>query len=270
IPQGRRHVGKMDEMSIYNRVLSGTELQAIFNAGSAGKCATAVSPTITSQPADQAALTGSSATFTVSAAGTSPLTYQWRFNGTNINGATTTSLTLTNVQFANAGNYSVLVTNQVGAITSSNAVLTVNAPPPCFAVPSGLVGWWKGEGNTLDQGGTNNGTLAGNTTYGPGRVGQGFVFDGNGDGVLIGNPAALQLQNFTIETWIRRSSTSAVSYGIFGNGVIFGYGQDGYGLYLGPTGQPALSKINVNEVTSSQSITDTNFHHLAVTKSGSS
>src|SRR5262249_24519662 len=122
---------------------------------------------------------------------------------------------------------------------------------------------------TLDQGGTNNGTLAGNTTYGPGRVGQGFVFDGNGDGVLIGNPATLQLQNFTIETWVKRSSASTVSFGTVGIGVIVGYGLSGYALALFPNGQPLLTQVGAGNTSPATAITDTNFHHLAVTKSGS-
>jgi hypothetical protein len=58
------------------------------------------------------------------------LAYQWSFNGTNLDGATKTSLTLTNVQFSQAGNYAVLVTNAFGWTLSSNAVLTVTATPP--------------------------------------------------------------------------------------------------------------------------------------------
>jgi hypothetical protein len=58
------------------------------------------------------------------------LSYQWNFYGTNLSGATNTSLTLTNVQAWQAGNYAVLVTNAYGSILSSNAVLTVNLPPP--------------------------------------------------------------------------------------------------------------------------------------------
>ena len=58
-----------------------------------------------------------------------------------------------------AGNYEVLVTNAYGSILSSNAVLTVNLLPPCTPAPSGLVGWWPGEGNANDIVGTNNGTL---------------------------------------------------------------------------------------------------------------
>ena len=85
----------------------------------------------------------------------------------------------------------------------------------------------------------------------------------------VGTAPDLQLQDFAIETWIRRTSTAQVSYGSYGNGVIFGYGEGGYGLYLDPNGVPALSKIGINETKPEASITDTSFHHLAVTKSGS-
>jgi hypothetical protein len=59
------------------------------------------------------------------------LIYQWSFNGTNISGATNTSLTLTNVQSSQAGNYAVWVTNAYGSVLSSNALLLV--PPDHFA-----------------------------------------------------------------------------------------------------------------------------------------
>ena len=55
--------------------------------------------------------------------------YQWQFNTTNILGATNSSLTLSNIQLADAGNYSVVITNLGGSVTSSNAVLTVTIPP---------------------------------------------------------------------------------------------------------------------------------------------
>ncbi len=80
-------------------------------------------PLIVSQPTGQSQVPGMDATFTVSAGGTPPLSYQWAFNGTNIPGATTSTCTVTNVQAASVGNYSVLVTNDYGSVVSSNAPL---------------------------------------------------------------------------------------------------------------------------------------------------
>jgi uncharacterized lipoprotein YddW (UPF0748 family) len=85
-------------------------------------------PLITTQPQSQTVNVGQNATFTVVATGTAPLAYQWRFNGTNLVGATATSYTRTNAQPADAGSYSVIVTNVAGSVTSSNALLTVISP----------------------------------------------------------------------------------------------------------------------------------------------
>jgi hypothetical protein len=98
-----------------------------FNVISAG-----LLPAILVQPTNQALFIGDTAAFGVTVGGAPPLNCQWRFNGTNISGATNTSLTLTNVQFAQAGNYAVQVSNVYGAILSSNAVLTVAAIPPAI------------------------------------------------------------------------------------------------------------------------------------------
>jgi subtilase family serine protease len=83
-------------------------------------------PVITSQPTNQTVVVGGTASFSVMASGTPPLNYQWNFNGTNLAGATNATLTLTNVQLSQAGNYAVLVTNVYGSVTSSNAVLMVS------------------------------------------------------------------------------------------------------------------------------------------------
>jgi hypothetical protein len=116
--------GLMDELSLYNRALSSDEISAIYIAGSAGKCFT-VPPSITTQPTNQTVTVGGTATFSVTASGAPPLSYQWNFNGTNLSGATNQTLTLTNVRPSQAGNYAVLVTNVSGSILSSNAMLTV-------------------------------------------------------------------------------------------------------------------------------------------------
>ena len=88
----------------------------------------AVAPTIVVQPTNQAVFVGDTASFSVVAEGTEPLSYQWSFNGTNLLDATDALLVLTNVQLSDAGNYAVLVTNEVGFELSSNALLTVQLP----------------------------------------------------------------------------------------------------------------------------------------------
>lgn len=93
------------------------------------------SPTISQHP--QSAIVGvrSNVTFSVTAFGTAPLRYQWRKDNTNLVSATNVSLTISNVQPTNAGNYAVVVTNNYGAITSAVAVLEVRGPPGIVSQP---------------------------------------------------------------------------------------------------------------------------------------
>jgi len=88
------------------------------------------SPIITAQPQALTVGVGQTATFNVTAARTALSSYQWQLNGANIPGATNSSLTLTDVQFSDAGDYSVVVANAVGSAASASALLTViNLPP---------------------------------------------------------------------------------------------------------------------------------------------
>jgi alpha-tubulin suppressor-like RCC1 family protein/uncharacterized protein YjbI with pentapeptide repeats len=80
---------------------------------------------ITNQPQSQAIYVGGQPSFGVGASGKGPYSYQWQFYGTNLPSATNNSLVLGNVQFADAGPYSVTVSNEYGAVQSSNALLTV-------------------------------------------------------------------------------------------------------------------------------------------------
>ncbi|MBI5800233.1 MAG: immunoglobulin domain-containing protein [Verrucomicrobia bacterium] len=93
-------------------------------------------PAITAHPQSQTVNAGASVTFTVVASGTAPLSHQWRKDGANLPGATGTSLALTSVQPADAGSYSVVVSNSAGFATSAAATLTVNVPvtPPVVTV----------------------------------------------------------------------------------------------------------------------------------------
>ncbi len=95
-----------------------------------------VTPSITTQPESLAVIIGNGATFTAAASGTLPLSYQWRLGPANIPGATNATLTITNVQPANAGAYTLVVTNAAGAATSVVATLTVIVPPTITVVAS--------------------------------------------------------------------------------------------------------------------------------------
>ncbi|MFM9080642.1 MAG: beta strand repeat-containing protein, partial [Opitutaceae bacterium] len=86
-------------------------------------------PTIATAPAATTINQGQNATLSVSVTGTEPFTYQWRRNGTAIEGATAASLALSAVQASAAGSYTVTVTNSAGSVTSAAGVLTVNTAP---------------------------------------------------------------------------------------------------------------------------------------------
>jgi hypothetical protein len=89
-------------------------------------------PQITTQPQSQAVTAGNNVTFSITATGAPAPTYQWYNTGVMVGGATSATLTLSNVQAINAGSYYVVVTNVAGSATSNQATLTVNAatPPP--------------------------------------------------------------------------------------------------------------------------------------------
>lgn len=94
-------------------------------------------PQITTPPQSQTIVAGQNASFSVVASGTNPLRYQWLLNGSALSGATGSSLTLTNVQAAQAGNYTVVVTNSVSSATSAPASLTVIPPSVNLSVAPG-------------------------------------------------------------------------------------------------------------------------------------
>jgi hypothetical protein len=88
-------------------------------------------PSITAQPANQTVTVGQTATFSVTAAGTAPLSYQWQKNQVNIAGATSASFTTPATTTADSGtSFRVIVTNPVSNVTSNAATLTVNAASP--------------------------------------------------------------------------------------------------------------------------------------------
>jgi Tol biopolymer transport system component len=95
-----------------------------------------VAPSFTTQPASLSVATGGDAVFAAVVHGTEALSYQWRFNGVNIDGANSAILRLTGVTDANAGNYSLFVSNSAGNAASNAATLQVTAGTPASVAPS--------------------------------------------------------------------------------------------------------------------------------------
>jgi uncharacterized repeat protein (TIGR03803 family) len=170
-------------------------------------------PVILSQPASQAAPQGATAAFTVRVAGNTPLFYQWQCDktnltdGGNVSGSSSNTLTLANLLPANAGTYSVVVSNALGSTPSSNAVLTVvslTAPGVAMSTlysftggmdggnPNGLIQDSNGifYGTTQDGGINDSGTVFQMTPAG--TVTTLVLFNDVGDGGYTPTAALLQ------------------------------------------------------------------------------
>jgi uncharacterized repeat protein (TIGR03803 family) len=187
-------------------------------------------PQITTQPANQNAMPGTNVVFNVAVFGTSPLSYQWRKNGTNLlgGGSSASSLTISNVAPADAGTYSVVVTNALGSVTSTGAVLSVvSVTAPGINLdslysftgnddggnPNGLVQATNGIFyGTTQNGGTN---LAGTVfQMSPsGALAPLYSFTGDGDGA---NPFAALMQGADGNLY-----GTTFEGGTFGPGAVF-------------------------------------------------
>lgn len=100
--------------------------------------ATATAPSIATQPASQTVAEGSPVTFSVVAAGTTPIAYQWSRNGVAITGATSSSYTLTPALGDSGATFSVYISNAAGNVTSSSATLAVTPALATMALESAL------------------------------------------------------------------------------------------------------------------------------------
>ena len=173
-------------------------------------------PVITSQPAGQTCLQGTTITLSVSASAP-PLNYQWLKNGApmssppNVSGANTATLTISNSTSADDGSYSVLVSNPYFSLTSSQAVVTVYYMPPPDSVQP--YAWWllnEGTGTqTLDYSGNgHNGTLnTGATWTSAGQSGTGIYFNATAPAqVFVANPF-IWSGDWTATMWVNRWET---------------------------------------------------------------
>jgi ELWxxDGT repeat protein len=121
---------------VSNSVASVLSAAATLTVTSAAGSATPMPPVLVADPIGLSLPAGVGATFAVAATGTAPFAYQWRRNGTAIAGATGAVLHIPAVAGSDAGQYSIVVTNSAGNVTSAAAGLTVTPATPSAMAPS--------------------------------------------------------------------------------------------------------------------------------------
>jgi hypothetical protein len=171
--------GMLDEVSLYNRALSSAEIASIYAAGAGGKCKVPVGPTIVTQPTRQLLVLNGTVNFSAMAVGSATIGYRWSkdgvylANGGRISGATSSVLTLTNLQAADAGNYQVTVTNSAGTAVSQVALLSTELPPAndAFASAQAISG-----GSGFVTGSSANATKESGEPYHAGNAGGASVW----------------------------------------------------------------------------------------------
>jgi hypothetical protein len=177
--------------------------------------------------------------------------------------------------YTNSSNDVTTYTYTTGEVTADCSVSAEFVLNQCAPVPSGLVSWWPGNGNANDAVDGNNGTFATNT-YAPGKVSQAFSFDGVDDLVAVPDNPTLDITgDVTVHVWAKRTQFSGTNYAnIVLKGATMMGGVDAPSAYFINFGPGNVLRagfetaIGANYVLSGPTITDTEFHHYAYTRSG--
>lgn len=270
--------GSIDEVAIYSTALSSEQVAAHY----AAQYGNSQPPLIQVQPADVTTYATLPVSLSVAAAGTQPISFQWKKNGNNIGGATDATYTIDSATAANAGNYSVLVSNPIGSTNSAVAKVTILPIPTADVSVPGLVAHYTFDSTLVDATGRgNNGTAKGGVTYSDGQVGSKslhYATDASDTANVVASYVDLGIRpdlkfgtaDFSVAYWIRLPANYAAGdLPILGNavnsannhGYVFApsYGTTvagGWGWSLfGPS-----SGINVYGAVGS--INDGGWHHL--------
>ncbi|HEY4415333.1 MAG TPA: LamG-like jellyroll fold domain-containing protein [Verrucomicrobiae bacterium] len=143
-PGDRVFKGSMDEVALFPTALTASQIQQLYLSAN-------VPPRITVQPPATVTIDeGASTTVGAAAFGSGTLSYQWLKNGTNLVGQITTNLTLSSVLISDTGSYSLVVTNNYGAVTSSIVAVTVQAGPPIILTSPVSLSLYTGLSATLN------------------------------------------------------------------------------------------------------------------------
>ena len=206
----RYFAGNLCHVALYTNALSPAQVLnhyyfALLNAGPG----TSV-PIIVTQPQSQPSYVGGTATFSVSAVSGLPMTNQWYFGSTPLTGQTNSTLTLTNLQLTNAGNYSVVVGNANGTTNSASATLTISIPRSLEWSANGNSGTWD---NT-----SSNWINLSNSQQTAFSAGDAVLFDDT-----PGVPTTVTVSNIVVPSLVNVNS-STNNFTLNGPGNISGYG----------------------------------------------
>lgn len=250
--------GVIDEVAVFNRALSDTEMRSLYATG-----AGATAPGISVQPISKSQIQGSTVTFNVQATG-EPLSYIWKSGSTvlsdggRISGSTTPELVIRGIVPGDVGNYSCIVSNSLGTTNSDSASLTVLSPPApgsfaSLVLSNNPVGYWQlnetnGSAVAVDGWGSYNGTYGSASVSGvPGPrppTFPGFSATNTALQTTAGTPAStvtlpaldLTANTATFLAWIYPNGNQAPYTGIIfnrANGTVAGMNYFGDGSQLG-------------------------------------
>lgn len=232
----------------------------------------ATAPTITTQPTSQSVPVGQAATFTVAAVGTSPLRYEWNKNGTAIVGATSSSYTTpATIGTDNRSQFTVMVSNSAGNVTSAAATLTVSSPgaltPSSSSLNFGTVN--TGASSTLPSTLTNTGASS-VTVSNVSISGAGFNAIGVSAGQMIpvGQTATLNVSFAPAATGtvtgsvtiVSDASNSPTTISLFGAGAAVSHSASlswiasssaviGYNVYRGTVSGGPYTKLSATSIS---------------------
>lgn len=207
----RFFAGNICQVALYTSALSPAQVLNHFYYGYLNAAPGVSKPIIVTQPQSQPSYVGGSATFSVTAVSGPAMTNQWYFGSTPLTGQTNSTLTLTNLQLASAGNYSVVVGNANGTTNSAPATLTVSTPRNLEWSANGNTGTWD---NNISPNWIN---LANNqqTTF---NAGDAVLFDDT-----VGVPTSVTVSNNVVPSLVNVNS-SVNYFTLNGPGNISGYG----------------------------------------------
>jgi hypothetical protein len=254
--------GLIDEVKIYNRALSATEVGTLFSTVPDAFSFTAQTdmPRSTSIASNPITVTGISSAAVISISGG-----DYRVNGgswTSSDGTVNNGNTVV-VRQTSSASYSTLTTATltIGGVSGAFNVTTAASGDPNA---SGLIAWWKAENNAYDSVGGNHGTLQGGTAYDAGRVGQAFSFDGGLHSyVSVPNSSSIDYSaTRTFGMWIYPKVTDGfrglLAKGYYSYSHIFSLWNGHLALYDGGTWRAGTSVLSSNT-----------WYHVAFVQDGS-